>query len=173
MLIGHGFDDPLRDYYALVRQIRQYWPGEDEAPSDELMTLIERAVTKCPHMSDLWLWRADLIRRRGPDSPYTDDDLYASLEAAVRIDPDAAEVHEALGAFCEEDGDLDRAEQAYARAVELKGGPWAYTALARILAKQDRMDEAFAALDEAFCPFHDEPGIIEARQRLESGETEF
>ena len=174
MLTGFGYDDPLRDYYGFARQIRQRWPAENDPPSDELMTLIEQAVTKCPHMADLWLQRAQLIQLCDDDSPYTPDDARDSLEAAARINPEAVEVHEALGGFCEDVlGDLERAEQAYLRAVELHGGPWAYTGLARVLLKQNRKDEAAAALDSQFCPWHDEPLVDEARAAVERGDTDF
>jgi tetratricopeptide (TPR) repeat protein len=169
-----GYQDPLTDYHTMVRRIQRLWPVDDEPPSDELMHLIEEAVEKCPHMPDLWLQRAELIQRCELGGPYELEDARLSLEAAARIDPNAIEVYEAFAAFCEDTlGDLERAEREYVRCIQLNGGPWVYTGLARVLAAQDRFEEAQAALEAPFCPYHDEPQVREARARLADGVTEF
>ena len=168
------YHDPHSDYYRYIREIEARWPEPERPPSAELMEIVEEAIDRCPHMTDLWLRRAELIQRCGADSPYEPGDALAGLEAAARIEPDNIAAHEAIAVFCEDMADdLPRAERAYLRAVDLHGGPWVYTGLARVLAKQGRFDEAAAALDPDFCPYGDEPGVEEARRRLAEGEVEF
>ena len=175
MLTGFGYyHDPQSDYYRYVREIEARWPDPGQSPPAELMAIVEEAIDRCPHMTDLWLRRAELIQRCDTDSPYRPEDALAGLEAAARIDPDNIAAHEAIAVFSEDMADdLSRAERAYLRAVDLHGGPWVYTGLARVLAKQGRFDEAAVALSPEFCPYHDEPGVEEARRRLAEGEVEF
>lgn len=168
-----GFHEPSMDCSRYRRLLEEQWPSAKEPPGDELMALVERAVDKCPHQIDFWLMRADLIElhmHHAERSPYRREDILQSLEAAARIRPDAIEAHEALAEFCENElNDLTTAERAYERAIQLGGGPWVYTGLARVLARQGQLDQAFAALDPEFCPYHDEPDVRQSIQQLRDG----
>ncbi|MEX2672140.1 MAG: hypothetical protein WD294_08540 [Phycisphaeraceae bacterium] len=170
-----SYDDPSQDCRGYMRLIESQWPKANDAPDDELMALIERAVDKCPHLPELWMMRADLValhlsQTRGKASPYRRDDVLQSLEAAARIRPDYIEAHEAVAEFCENElKDMPAAEAAYGRAIGLGGGPWVYTGLARVLARQGNLAQALAALDPEFCPYHDEPEVQQAQQLLHDG----
>lgn len=169
------FDEPSYDCQRFMRLIESNWPGPKEPPADELMALIERAVDKCPHQPELWMMRADLVELfikhgAGEGRPYTRDDVLLSLQAAARIRPNYIEAHEAIAEFCENElNDPPAAEAAYARAIQLGGGPWVYTGLARVLAKQGDVEQALAALDPEFCPYHDEAEVQQAAQLLRDG----
>lgn len=170
---GFGYRDPLFDCHEYLREIERQWPEDDAPPSEELLLLVEHAIDRCPHMSQLWLMRAELIQRHVDafDGPYESADVLRSLEAAVRVDPDCIEAHEGIATICEEQlGDLPRAQLACERAARLGGGPWVYTALARVMAKQGRHDEALDVLTPARCPYHDDDSVMAAREKLERGE---
>lgn len=168
-----GFlESPSHDCTRFMRLIEEQWPEPDQPPADQTMALIERAVDKCPHLPELWIMRAELVtlcleRSNGEATPYTLDDVLLSLHAAAKIRPNYIEAHEAIAEFCEKElEDFAAAEAAYARAIELGGGPWVYTGLARVLARQGAVDEALAALDPEFCPYHDEEEVQALRRKL-------
>ena len=170
-MTGHPYIDPLGDAHRLMRRIHEEWPAPDEAPGVEVMALMDQAIDKCPHVTDFWMLKAQLLQLQDEVDSHA---VAECFETAVRIDRDCLEAHDALGAYSEEVlGDLERAEQAYLRSSALGGGPWVYVGLARVLAKQDRWDEAAASLDAEFCPYHDEPAVEEARGALEGGRTDF
>ncbi len=168
-LLGLGLDDPWRDVSELLRHIHRRWPTDDEPPSAELMTLVEHAVEKCPHVSAFWMVRAQLIQLF-PEGPYTAEDVRLSLEAATRVDPGYTDAHMALASFNEEVlDDLDRAHAAYLAALDSGAGTAAALGLARVLARQERWDEAIAALD--MVPEPADAAVLEARRDIEARRT--
>jgi tetratricopeptide (TPR) repeat protein len=66
----------------------------------------------------------------------------ASYERAVQISPETAEVHRNLGLACLETEEMDKAEAAFRKAVELSGDADASFYLSRLLYNLGRHEEA-------------------------------
>lgn len=85
------------------------------------------------------------------------DDALAEFEAALRIEPGSALVHNKMGVIYAERRDLARAEHEFRKAIECddKHAP-AYSNLGNIFLERGELDRAIAAYEEAIAldPHH-------------------
>ena len=158
------------DIRQFVKRMVELWPQGDDPSSSEVLLVAEDAVSKCAHSAELWYLRGQLIALSDETTPYDLSDALLSWEAAVRVDPDHIESHEAIADFCVNAiDDPPRAEVALRAAIRLGGGPWVYADLARILAQQNRIEDALALLTAEQCPYHDDPLVNDVRLQLAGG----
>ncbi len=119
--------------------------GEIDAARERLARGIAAAARMGLPPTDLWLTLARLERSRSDWAA-----ARAALERARAVAPDAAAVLQEEAGLALDEGDAGAAERALRRIVERDaedGSAWTQLALA--LERQDRIDEARAALDRA------------------------
>ena len=76
-------------------------------------------------------------------------DSRKNLETAVKLNPDDVGAWVFLGVAAQKTGDLDRAIQAYTRAMQIQSLDWAYLLLANALQQSGHTEEAQAAIRQA------------------------
>src|SRR5918996_2658661 len=109
-----------------------------------LALMVAIASLALPWLSAREVERAADVWRERPD------DAYAILDRARRLNPLSARPDLVAGAIAMREGDLDRAEQAFERALERNGEDWyAELELAIVAALEGRRDDALARLDRA------------------------
>ena len=170
-MTAHAYFPPDADVQRFLKRLGELWPEGDDPSSNEILLVAEDAVEQCAHSAHLWYLRGQLIALADDDAPYELSDALLSWEAAVRVDEDHIESHEAIADFCiNAIDDLPRAETALRAAAQLGGGPWVYADLARVLAQQQRLDEAMTILHPDQCPYGDDPLVEQTRELIAQGQ---
>lgn len=125
------------EYISLVGSTVQ---AEDRV-GNEIIALIDEAVSLYPQSSALWCLRGHLIQVGEDDMEYELSEALSSYTKAIEVDPSCAEAYEAIGYYYDVvDYDPEKAMVAFERAVELGAGVDSYVGLARVMAelKQDK-----------------------------------
>lgn len=149
--------------------INEQWASEDDGVSAAIATARDglKEHPQSPiilHMLGVLLERQDIVA----DADI--DEALGLYQRAVEIDPSFALAWESIGYFLDTfREDFEAATDAFKRAITLGAGAWSYAGLARVLAQQDRRDEAMAILTKPRCPFPNEECIVRMRKQLESG----
>lgn len=152
-------------------EIERLWPEPGESPSEEVMDLCLKAVTKYPKESALWYNLGILLERSTGTRGFSAEDFLRCFENAVDCDSNSAEAQNELGFVLDVYfDDYGKAEQAFRRAIELGAGYESYFGRARVLAQMGRTDEAIHSLSEKACPFHDHPEIKNLQSEIVNGE---
>ncbi|EEF62936.1 hypothetical protein [Pedosphaera parvula] len=149
-----------------IKKISYQWPRMRAKSADDLLPLVEEAIRAYPTSAKLHCMRGDLIQLS--DGPgYGLEDAAASYEQALKVDANFAEAHESIGYYCDViSHDLQLAEAAFRRAIELGAGVDSYVGLARVLAELGHDTQAILKFLDG-CPFRDSAKILEIRSEIE------
>jgi len=121
-----------KEYTNLIRSRAQ----AEDTIGNEIIELIDEAVSLYPQSSALWCLRGDLLQRGEDDKKYDLSDALSSYTKAIEIDPNFAEAYESIGYYYDViDDDPEKAVKAFERAVELGAGIDSYVGLARVMAE--------------------------------------
>lgn len=121
-----------KEYINLVRSKVQ----TEDTVGNEIIELIDEAVSLYPQSSALWCLCGDLLQLGEDDKKYELSDALSSYTKAIEIDPNYAEAYESIGYYYDAiDDDPEKAKGAFERAVELGAGVDSYVGLARVMAE--------------------------------------
>lgn len=91
-----------------IDELWALWPTEGDA-TDEALLLADDAVAAYPNSARLWIMRGNLILL-GSGNTHAPEDVLASYEQAIKIDPTYAAAYEEIGHFW--DNVMDDPERA-------------------------------------------------------------
>jgi len=156
---------------AYVDKIALLWPdGYVCEASPAVLALIEEAVSIFPDCAKLWCLRGDLICLSSLEANYELVDALFSYEQALKADPELSEAYQEIGYYYDVYfEDLNLSEIAFRKAIAFGAGSDSYFGLARVLAEQNRRQEALQILDPQSCPFQNEIEIQIIRDEIVSG----
>ena len=121
-----------KGYISLVRSKVQ----AEDTIGNEIIELIDEAVSLYPQSSALWRLRGELILLGEDDKGYEPSDALSSYSKAIEIDPNCAKAYESIGYYYDAiDDDPEKAIGPFERAVELGAGVNSYVGLARVMAE--------------------------------------
>jgi tetratricopeptide (TPR) repeat protein len=96
-----------------------------------------------------------------------DEEAMASLEEALRLQPDMTQGLQLYGDMLRHSGDPDGALQKYQEAVRAApDSPWPHLAIAQLLRRQKKLPDALAAVDEALTLRPDMPEALHLRDDI-------
>ena len=103
-----------------IEKLFASWPRNQDA-TNESLGLADEAVQAFPESPKLWVMRGNLIELGTGETAHTLDDVLASYERAVLIDPNFVEGWEEIGYFYDVVmDDEERAQEAFQKAKLLK-----------------------------------------------------
>jgi len=147
--------------------IRDAIPNYREIPPS-LMDTVEQAVRDFPNSSELWCLRGDMIQLSADDCPHELKDALASYTRALEADSKCAEAYESIGYYYDTfTDDLEAAETAFRKAVELNAGLDSHIGFARVLAQRGNDAAAVRVLD--CCPAPEDEEVLSLREEIENG----
>ncbi len=150
----------------VLHEIAKQWPSGTENISEQLLSLLNDSVERCPLSSRLWYWRGIGIQRWDGTPQYVVNDYILCFDKAIYYDPLFSDAYEEKAyVLYTYDDDIIQAEQCFRRAIELGAGENSYIGLARLIAFRS-VSEALGVLDAPFCPFLNSLSVIEARREL-------
>jgi tetratricopeptide (TPR) repeat protein len=121
-----------KEYLYLIRSKVQ----AEDTIGNEIIELVDEAISLYPQSSALWCLRGDLLQRAEDDKKYELSDAFNSYTKAIEIDPNCAEAYESIGYYHDViDDDPEKAKGAFERAIELGAGVDSYVGLARVMAE--------------------------------------
>ncbi len=125
------------EYIEKIREVRKSFIKDESSPVP--LRLVEEALAQHPGSASLYCIRGDCIQLWNVPE-YELKDALASYERAAALDPQCAEAYESIGYYYDAiDEDLEKAEAAFRRAVELGGGEQSYAGLARVMAERGQV----------------------------------
>ena len=141
--------------YTLYLKGRYYWNKRGIDDLKKAMEYFELAVHEDPKFALGYAGQADcasLLRLNwGIEREANLEKTKTMAAKALQLDPGLAEAHVAMGAYFFHEYDLQRAEEEFRKAIELKPSyatahQWYYF---EVLAPQQRWDEAFEQIEKA------------------------
>jgi tetratricopeptide (TPR) repeat protein len=152
-----------------IDKIDAAWPRKSiKASATEALRLVEDGLCAFPKSAKLLCMKGDLIQL-SDELRYELADALLCYQQAAEIAPESPEAFESLGFFFDAiESDLNRAEIAFRKAVELGGGPHTYAGLARVLSGQGHNTEELLAMLDA-CPHSQSPPVQEMRSEVLQG----
>ena len=118
--------------------------------------VLDHAIRTDPASPDAYLSLSSLLRTRGQPA-----EALAAAEAALDVAPESAACHVALGLAHLDLDATETAETNLRRATELDPrAPQAWDALAKMLERQNRLDDLDAVLSQAEAHLPDDPQIL-------------
>ena len=145
--MGRGLDSPEAVYWA-VRTFQ---------------TLADLAFRQVEELSPD-SWRAHHLRAEAHRQRQDDEEAVKEYQLAIRLKPDEAELHRSLGLLHFLDNSLDKAREAFAKALDLDpGNARSLYFMGRLLVTKQQPAEAVPFLEAAL---RFDPNLVEARPNL-------
>jgi hypothetical protein len=151
-----------------MEKIKMGWPRSVQASATEALRLVEEGLCAFPRSARLLCMKGDLIQL-SDGQQYELKDALRCYQQAADVAPESPEAFESIGFFLDAiESDLERAEKAFRRAVQLGGGPQTYAGLARVLSGRGYSTEELLALLDG-CPHAQTAPVQEMRSEIIKG----
>jgi hypothetical protein len=104
-----------------IDRIKLLIPDEGDV-SLEALQLVEDGLREHPMSEHLWIWKGVLIQLGPENTPYEQEEVLASYQKAIRINPHSVESHREIGHFYDAVMDDEaKAQEWFSKAEELNG----------------------------------------------------
>lgn len=133
--------------------------------------MIEYFLAQSPNDEKLWDAKGDYVQIYSGNASITLDGALEAYKKAIECNPNYARAYESIGYYLDViEDDYEGAEQYFLKALSLDKSKDSYRGLARVLAQQNRIEDALAVLDSESCPYHEDNDIKTLKIAIENGD---